>query len=231
MPLPEELRPKGEAEGVDNNSTKNLDLIREALKQLIQTPEFITAVSNNRRLPNNVSRLSVYSYYRPEFALQVKLVIDEMIETKRDKEWRYLDFPDLRPRTLYQRIFQSIKYLVDNLDPDGKYAAFKKITVLSDKVSKTGVRLSWVRDMLDGREFKATDVTLDYKMQQWKLEIDKFLTDTTKKVLHLKSLALTSEEIESLRVSLEIPGLYPFISEREIKIIKSDEMIAGEEEK
>lgn len=195
------------------------------IREIITSPEFVKALAGAREIrdvkrPPHVSKLGNYSYFREQFGLEMKIVIDRMIETKRNMEWKFADYPELRPKTLYLRINQSLKYLFHCLDPDGYYAPFREQLVVERQ--PTGWALCWIRDKLNGRAFMPTEMIPENLIEQYKEQIDEFLNDEKVGVLHLKKLNLTTEEQETLKesfIGLE-ETIAPLITDREVKIVK-----------
>src|SRR5205823_4714999 len=63
-------------------------------------------------------------YYREKFALEIRNVLDILKKTfPQPFVYRYERFPEFSSRTIYLRIYQSKKYLLEHLDPTGAYAA------------------------------------------------------------------------------------------------------------
>ena len=74
------------------------------------------------------STLTRLSYYKEKFGLEFKAVLDSILETIATskttfivKVYQYKDFPEFTPATIYARINQSRMYLIDKMDPEGKY--------------------------------------------------------------------------------------------------------------
>lgn len=220
--MSEEPQQDGESNQLDPDKVRETNsTLEKLLREVLHSEEFqkhLASVSHYKR-PANTSKAGNYSYYKPVYALQVKSVIDLMLQDKKDREWKFADFPNMRPKTLKLRVWQGIRYLIDCLDtPDKTYAKFWEVTVI--ETTRTGIRLGFVQDLLEDRGFKPQVVTMEYKMQQWKVELDKFLNDRKKRVLKLKQLSLTNEEIAYLNESIGgVTGLYVFIPENGSEII------------
>lgn len=200
--------------------------IERSFKVLLANPDLIERLikekekSKTRR--KNWSRLSRSSYYNKRFALELKAVIDEMLERGVDKEYRFEDYKELKPATIYLRINHAKLYLLDELDPDGKYKeALSRIHIgMEPKGNPTGVRLTLMK-YLD-IPMKPVDISLDEKKSDWKEKIDKYLLigRPGDKPLHLKGLSLTADEVETLKESfLELNHVGAIILPTEIKIM------------
>lgn len=232
MSLPQELKPDVVAE--ITTEVKPSGELESTLKKIFESPEFITRVvqaqARQVKRPPNASKLSNFSYYRPMFGLEAKIILDEMIEDKRDREWKYCDYPNLKASSLYMRAYQSLSFLIKEMDfpttehPEGHYAFHRQMLVMTKE--KTGIRLSWIRDRLEGKAFKPSIVEDRDKISEWKEQIELFLADSTKDILHLKNLSLTIEQINELKATLDtIKTLMSVVGEKEIKIVKDKSMV------
>lgn len=198
----------------------NVNVSKEEL--YAQLKEFVaeTIKQKKSRRPLHTSRRSNYSYYHEVFALEVKQVLDDMIADKKDRIWRLSSYPDLKVSSLYMRIYQGIRYLIENMDPDGIYAKYR-LEYMTLTKEKDGVRLSWLRDRLEGRGFKP-DIVSDREItHEWKEHVERFIEQSDEKILHLKNLALTIQQVNDLQSSFEgLEGIMSVVTEREIKIVK-----------
>jgi len=76
------------------------------------------------------STLTNAPYYKEKFALELKIVLDEMLTILESghsfvcKVYQYKHFSNYTPSTIYARIIQSKMFLLDKLDPIGKYKLF-----------------------------------------------------------------------------------------------------------
>lgn len=232
MPIHNDFKPDEKKNPpLDSPATKEL---AGTIKSLLQDPDFREFLSKQRQVkrPRTSSKMSNFSYYREPFGLQMKVALDTMMETRRDCIWRYSNYPELSPSSLYQRINQSLNFLLREMDHEGKYAAIRDMIVISRKDNKSGIVMAFIRDKLEGREFKPDFIGEEEKVLQWREEIDKFLDDPDKTVLHLKNLALTYGEIQTIQNSfLGVEGIICVVTEREIKVVKESVAKKGEESK
>lgn len=227
MPLPEDIRPDT---SIPAATPPSKDKVLDAIRELLHSEEFVDHLVKSKRIkrPPQTSKHSTYSYFREIFALQIKASLDHMIETKHDMEWKFSMYPEMKPSSLYQRVYQSCRYLITYLDPDEKYGKARQMMALSRE--KTGIRLSWIRDRLEGRDFVGVGVDDLHRVHEWKEAVELFLADSSKKILHLKRLSLSTQQIETLQQSFEgLEGVHSVITEREIKIVKDDSMVIPEE--
>lgn len=232
MSMPEHLKPEGEPTPVEETGPDNRATIKNILRELFnENPDFAFKVGNSTyRRPPNTSRTSNFSYYRKIFALEVKLVVDKMIEDKQDREWKYAAFPNYSHSTVYQRVYQGMRYLCDELDFDGRYGEFRQMVVLTKE--KTGIRLSFIREKLEGKAFDADVITDEDRIADWEKQVNEFLEDSTRQTLHLKKLNLSHEQVTLLTSSFEgLEGINAIVTDREIKIVKDNSLVTPVEPK
>lgn len=230
--LPSDLKPDIENTPSQSVPAQTNEIIN-TLKSLLNDPIFINKVAAARivKRPPHASKLSNFSYYRQMFGLEARTIMDGMISDKHDREWKFSDYANLKASSLYQRVYQSFNFLVREMDyttpeyPEGYYSHFKSMMVMTKE--KTGIRLSWIRDRLEGRAFSPS-VVEDYdKISEWKEKIEAFLVDPTKEILHLKQLSLTIEQIKELQATFSsIESVMAVVTEREIKIVKDKSMLS-----
>lgn len=82
-------------------------------------------------------------YYKEAYALEIKKAVDYILETKKDIVFRYSDFAHMQPNTLKNRIYQSLGYLLDLMDPTGTYAANRKY--FEFKIKTYGVAMVYTK--------------------------------------------------------------------------------------
>jgi hypothetical protein len=207
--------------------------IVSALENLLENPVFLEKLAQASikkiKRPPSVSKLSNFSYYREQFGREQKVALDIMIESKKDIEWKYSEYPELKPASLYQRVYQGLRFVLECLDQEGHYFKYRQMMVLHK--TGTSVRLSWIRDLLEGKTFAPSTVTDREKTYEWKDKVEEFIEDRKQKILHLKNLSLTPEQIQDLQLSFEAnEGIMAVISEKEIKIVKDKSMCDSIEE-
>lgn len=171
-----------------------------------------------------------YPYYKAHFAMELKAVVDKMLATGLEQEFRFDTFKRAAS-TLNNRLSQSFRFLVDYLDDEvHTYARARANTVLVRK--PTGIRMRF-KDKL--KTIKATDLiavavqdneTDAEGVPLWRAELDAFLAspyngaDTA--VLHTKKLSLTPDEQNEIAVTLTTLGddYLSRVTPTEIKVIK-----------
>lgn len=72
-----------------------------------------------------VSKKQETPYYNRASALVMKQLVDDMIADHCSRELFFADFPEHAPTSVRQRIFGGLKYLIDEMDEDGKYSVWR----------------------------------------------------------------------------------------------------------
>jgi len=174
---------------------------QEMLKSPTARENFIKKSSSNNVVQKRLnSTTSVLSYYKPRYARIVQLAIDKMLVDKKDRVFRYEDFRYNTENTLYQKIYHGFLYLVDNLDPDLKYAKAKDdITVVR---AKDGIRLELIEDLSEAKEL-SNPVETTLSKREWKTKLQDFIDNSEiNQKLHIREISLTPEDIEECQLML-----------------------------
>lgn len=185
-------------------SVEDLQKIQECLKIANEVTQSLKPSNKKRR---GVSSLTLMPYYKERFALEFKMWVDEMMaEFDRgellDRLFAYSDFPSLSHNTLYIKVNQSKLYLLDQLDPDGKYKRFLQLVSIT-RDRGVGVRISYNRDLDKESSFMPSVVMPKEHSYTWKARVEKFLEEATDgQEITISRLALTHENIMDLKTSL-----------------------------
>ena len=179
-----------------------------------------------RTKPSGWGRRSNSPYYKEVYALALKEVADDMIKTREDQVYFYKDFPGIVPTTLYAKVYQALRYLIDYLDtPDKHYARWSEMVTISMQQG-VGVRISFVETIRDAKiaDFKPRSVVSKAELPVWKQKVESYLEDHKQtKPFCESNLALTPTEIKDLRDSLlPVKGIIFHVKSYEIKIIKTN---------
>ncbi len=171
-----------------------------------------------RKRPIGWGRKSYSTYYRQEYAEQMKKELDSIIETKKGKLFPYDRFPSMSSQSLYLRINHSIHFVLDYLDPDGKYAKLWR-EIKTEKIKGRGVIIKYrdfITDELIGEEYVAKADKV-----KWKQKIDIYLESDEVKPLHIDNLILSASEVEEVKRELDgVESIKFSVTCKEIKIIK-----------
>lgn len=200
--------------------------ITDRLKQIFSDPviaaNVVDAVVHNK--PKGWGRKSNAPYYQEQFGKQIKIDVDRMIETGNEIVWRYSKWCEaggMSENTLYTRVNQSLRYLLEKLDPDRVYAAWhSKIRV--ERKPRLGVRISYIPGLGPNADnFVADEAEPKEFTPTWKREMEDWLESSDPKPFCKEGLALNPDEIKEIKVGLALlEGLMVSINSSSIKIIK-----------
>lgn len=162
--------------------------------------------------PKPLGKAKNKPYYRQTYALEFREVFEEFMADKARRIYYYKDFPKYSNNTLYLKIMQSREYLLDNLDPEGKYNLFDQCTYIHKKKG-VGVIMEVLLDVLDQQLSVADNTTLitsEFKPQKlnsngdWRDRLDKFLEGEPKydEQFVADKIALGEEEQRQLEIEL-----------------------------
>lgn len=182
--------------------------------------------------PEGWGRKSFAPYYKEFYAKSIQADIDKMIETRESLLYRYDKFctqDGLSPRSLYLKINQSIRYLVDCLDPEQKYLEWQATTDL--KIHRgLGIIIEYKPEFrtINGTPTSTGDLISPVKeveatySPQWRLKLDRWLEDSEEtKPFVVEKLALTDEEVKNLKFELDqLQGIIHDVRSGCIKILK-----------
>ena len=169
------------------------------------------SAQNKKQNRPNHSKSTNATYYRERYAIELRGTLDEMMAEHaqgiyENRLFRYDESP-LSKNSLYLYVQQSRQYLLDNLDPDGKYAKFMEY-IRWGKRHGLGIEIKYDRMICSpGTTIRASKVVEEDKQSAvWKDKLDKFLeTAPERATLVIDKLALSEEEIAE--VESQITGL------------------------
>src|SRR5438477_4611495 len=101
----------------DNSNNISKEEIKEMVSGLKEV--FAPKLNKNKILKSDI--IDKGGYYNEKEARGFIPHLDSILEDKEDRELRYEDYPQWSPHTLWAKVNQSFKYIIDNLDPVGKY--------------------------------------------------------------------------------------------------------------
>jgi len=183
--------------------------------------------------PAFASKNSIYPYYKQSYAERLKNWLDDMIRTKNDKVLRYSKWctsdTGISERTLYQQIIQSRRFLLENMDPDRRYANLFEIIRIRQREG-VGVCLEYPPGFLMAAEDKlpeeatpvVEDVTPDPQLPKWRIDLSDWLEDVTNKKPFAKTgLLLTESDILEIKTLLsQVPGIQYSVKSESVKILR-----------
>lgn len=178
--------------------------------------------------PLGWSHRSNATYFKEEYAQQVKSDIDKMIDTRNDIVYRYGIWcgngaGQMSNQTLYIRINQSIRYLIERLDPHSLYRKWYE-TVGIQRKKGLGVVIYFLDEFKETNKsaFKAEEILPIKQQPAWMKKMDDWLEDDKQiQPFVQEKLALTDDEVNVLRESLiQLGGIEASVSSGFVRIIK-----------
>jgi hypothetical protein len=163
--------------------------------------------------PHGFGQDSYSPYYKKHYGEQLQRLADEQLKTLQDIVYDYATF--CKPKnpngcsetSLYNRVNMSRRYLLERLDPDGKYQGWKEITNVR-QLGGVGVVISIdpeIKAMMAGN----TKDTPQPRMAEpivnkprWKQQLDDWVESDDTSPLVIRHLILTPEEQEVIRNEL-----------------------------
>lgn len=198
----------------------------ESIRDFFRDPSVAKAVIDLvvHKKPVGWSRRSNAPYYKREYALEMKNMIDEMLKTREDQVFMYRDFPRLASSSLYLKVNQALRYLVEKMDTEDKlYARWYEMVHISQERG-VGVRISFIEELRTSAvsSFKPRAISSAANTPQWKQQVDEYLESDEVKPLHIDKLCLTQDDVKATRESLQsVKGIMFTVFAHEIKIIKT----------
>lgn len=181
--------------------------------------------------PANWGRKSNAPYYKGFYAEWLKVHIDKMMASTNDLVFRYAVFcgdneAEMTHETLYNQVYQSKRYLLERLDPLGKYKQWDKL-VDTKKEKGLGVTIRYnklYRMQLDGKDLPSPDeVNPQAHIPKWKKSMEEWLESGETTPFVEEKLALNEEEILELRKQLgELEGIHASINSYAVRIIRTN---------
>jgi hypothetical protein len=231
-PIPEEKE-------LPDQALKDLDLVKEVLGSPERVKGLISLIKEmekkkERKLPPGYSDKSNPSYYREQYALEMKKILDLMINpadgsfTIRDQVIEYKKMHSVNKYTLYQRIIMGWKYLCDYLDPTGKYKEIRLQTRCSHE--HRGISIRWKSNLI---KYLGTESLLNARSEiptgeqsiSWKKELEDFILNAENNQVFKKSnIILTDGQIQIVKGMLvDLPGFIPVeISRNKVIVMFND---------
>ncbi len=178
--------------------------------------------------PSGWGRRSQAPYFKEVFAKQIKIDIDKMIDNGNPLLYRYSlhcnKETGVSKGTLYSRIYQSIRYLLEHMDADKRYRKWADTVRL--KRESPGIVIRYITGLSDQTKtgFAAEEILPRDHIPKWRLLMEEWLEGTSVKPFCIEGLVLTAEEITELRQQLSrLDGIESSISSSSIKIIRTNE--------
>ena len=195
------------SEDTESQEIEKLTAALEILSKYIANPAsnktVLSLISSSleKKLPGGWKKSSVAPYYTEKHARSLMEWLSQLL--KEDGTFNYeeeIAFPkeslscSLKSQSI--RIFQSWKYLIDHLDPDGKWAALRK--AIRVRITSQGIFLRWKRNekeisimesKIDGAIVPTKEKTL-----LWRQELETFVATCKDGDMFKKNKVLFSKE-------------------------------------
>lgn len=206
------------------------DKIKQKLNKVFVNPQLqsaiVDAVVYSR--PHGWGRRSVAPYYKERFGKEMKPILDEMIKTREDQLFEYEDFKKkfgISKETLYLRINQSMRYVIDKMDDvDHTYGRFCEMVEVN-RERNVGVIIRFRPECREGEVSNFVPKAVEPKdsLPVWREQLNEFLENSTPgdKPFFKEKLALTPEQIQDLTDSLTgIGGILFNVTSYSVKVIR-----------
>lgn len=191
-----------------------------AIKEILRDKDMqdrIVAFKNPTK-PRSWNKKTNAPYYREKYGLELKAMLDKMMIDGQHRIFRFDEFPELSKNSLYLKVNQSKLYLLENLDPDGRYAHY--LNHVRIRRTRVGVRLSSDTEN-DGSFMPSTVITINAQ-DSLREKIDKFLEESQPgQELLINKLVLEEGDVEALQASLmPLENFAANITHTSVKIVR-----------
>lgn len=198
------------------------------IKDPVMAAKMVNAVVPSKR-PAGWGRRSNAPYFKEHYGIEMRDTLDTVLDKKQDVVYDYKTFEALgmSRATVYLRVNQSIHYVCEYLDPEGKYRDAWDNKIQITKERGVGVRISLLAHCREGYQsaFTPRAVVPAAEMPKWRREMEKFLEGAEPGDKFFKDgLALPPEEVKELNDSfIGVDGFLVNITSFSIKIVRIDE--------
>ena len=179
--------------------------------------QIVNAVVKKR--PLGWSQRSRAAYYNEKNGKWLLRDIDAMIKDRKARIYRYSNFPGLSQTSLYLKINQSFRYILDNLDPDGLYKQFEE-SIRITRQANTGVIIRF-ESTGDADSLEAEVMDSIKSRPKWMDKMDEWLEGEDTKPLIKEGLRLTDEEVAQIKLELSgITSVMAAVDNASVKIMR-----------
>lgn len=210
--------------------------IRKRIHEIFPNPAISSALVNlviNKK-PVGWGRKSVAPYYTKECGEQMKKDIDDMLNQNGCLVYKYERFLHLgiSKKTLYQRINQSIIYVIEQMDDEqGTYRKWYECVKLDKHSRSDAIVIDFhpgIRASLEGGALTVTaevtsgDVEIPHTMPAWRIEIEDFIENGAVGTSLIKEgLLLNKAEVDEFKKDFAtVKGLMFHVDFKTIKLVK-----------
>lgn len=216
------------------SDTTNEEIARR-LQQVFVNPDVaakvVEAIVPSNK-PKGWSHKASAPYFKEIYGQQMKDIFDALIANpNQDFMYDYKTYAQygLSSTTTYLRVNQSIRYLLEKMDPDGKYQKFYHEKILIKKERNVGVRICVLpefRVQTVAEHLAARAVIPKFEGPAWRKKMEDWLEKAQPgdKPFVQEGLALTPEEIQELKDTfIGVRGFICNITSFSIKIVPINE--------
>lgn len=202
------------------------DNIEDKLKAIVANPQTRSALASiiASPRPQGWGRKSTAPYFKKEYAERFRPHIDQQIESKQELVYRYdvwCKTLNISERTLYNQLHQGILFLIEKLDPTGKYAKWWNEVVVDTKTNKVGIVLSLKKTDINNTLPKPEFVEPRDMMEVWKRELYDWMESDSEEPFVKENICLNEEEIRELKNKFEsLEGVMADIRSSKVSVIK-----------
>ena len=186
--------------------------------------KMVEAIVTNK--PVGWGRKSQATYFKEPYALELKKILDDMMSTNKEFCFSYKWFEEtfgLGKDTLYARVYQSMRFLVERLDPDGIYKKFlgERVTVRRERGKGVVLRFQQAYQQ-GGPAFEPIEVIPTSEEPKWRQRMNTWLESEDDVPFVQNNIILSPEEITSIEIQLAAldGSIKSSITAHSIKIIK-----------
>jgi len=190
--------------------------------------------------PKTYSKFTNTPYYQQRYALELQMILDTR-KPDCDIFLRCHSLGGYTVRSLYTRVYQSFRYLLDNLDPEGKYLAmWHQVEITKHDVKnpmENGIIIHWkANPAVSKKRTSAPLVAEEIKTEQstvdWKEKLEHFIDNAEENdEIVIENVHLSSEEFEGIQAMFapEEFGfvLHPKSNTTWLKVIKNSQLKRG----
>jgi len=200
--------------------------IKPAFSNPSVAQKLVNLVTSNK--PSGWSHKSNAPYFKRIYGAEIKEYIDKMMVDKQSIVYRYFvwctDETGIAPTTLYNRINQSIRYLIENMDtPDHKYGQWYE-TVNISRQHDVGVIIAYIPGFGNAGEvqLKAESIAPKSSAPVWMRKMDEWIEDNDNLEPFVKEgLGLSQQEIVNIKVKLApLKNIQHSITESYVRLIR-----------
>lgn len=207
--------------------------MEDRVRSIFPNPELAAQVVDLcvHKRPRGWSRKSQAPYYKEIYAKQIKQDIDKMIESGLPICWRYsvwcTEASGVTQATLYTRINQSIRYLVEQMDSlEHKYKQWQEMTRLSRSGGLGGgVVIEYIPGLREGAisNIHAETVLPIEQIPLWKRRLDDWIEDDRQTTPFVQEgLLLDEKQIFQLKIELsQLSSIQFSVKSDSVKVLKT----------